>query len=175
MEIWKEIPGRERFMVSNLGNVKALAFQCVWRGRTMDRPEKLVKKSNHSAGYQVVALGDNKKHFIHRIVMLAFVGPPTGRQDVNHIDGNKHNNALENLEYCDRMHNVRHAIATGLQDNSGENNGQSKYRESDIRRAYQLVMDGASYTEANRLTGVSVGMIQQVVNGKRWKHLKLGV
>jgi hypothetical protein len=172
-EIWKDVKGREgMFQVSDQGRVRALPFQFTWRGRTLDRPGGIVKQSRHSGGYQVVSLRDNKKHYVHRLVMEAFAGE-SGDRDVNHIDGVKSNNCHTNLEYCDRLHNVRHAIATGLQDNGGEGNGMHKYKADSIRNAHRMVKCGATQSQAAQATGVSESTVQAVVTGRRWKCLNL--
>lgn len=98
---WRIIPGYEDYKVSNTGDV--------WHIKT----GKPTKSWEHDCGYLCVDLADingNKKHKrIHRLVMLAFVGePPKGQNDVNHKDGNKKNNNLDNLEYCSRSYNLRH-------------------------------------------------------------------
>jgi len=133
----------------------------------------IVKQSKHSGGYRVVALRDGRKHYVHRLAMAAFVGQEPSRTDVNHIDGDKSNNCLSNLEYCDRSHNVRHANATGLQDNSGEGNGMHKYTAEQIKDAHRLVQAGSTQREAARATGVAESTVQQVVTGNAWKCLGL--
>lgn len=150
-EEWRPVVGFEnQFEVSDLGCVKALPWDRPhWCGRNIPQPEKIVKQSRHSGGYLVVALRDGKKHYVHKLVMAAFV------------------------EYCDRLHNVRHAIATGLQDNAGEGNGMHRYTTEQIIAAYDDVRSGFSRREAAKRTGVSYGMVEQVVTGKRWKHLGL--
>lgn len=173
-EEWLPVVGFEgKFEVSNLGRVKVLAHSVRhWCGRDIAKPERIVKQSQHSGGYRIVALTDKKKHYVHRLVMLAFVGnPPVGMNDVNHIDGDKANNCLSNLEYCDRLHNVRHAIAVGLQDNSGEDNGMNKYSAASVSAAIQMVKNGATQRQAARATGVGEGVIQQTIAGRLWRCL----
>lgn len=174
-EVWKPVVGREfQFEVSSLGRVKALSHSVGhWSGQRIEKPERIVNQSRHSGGYKVVSLRDNRKHYVHRLVMAAFVGPADSGQDVNHIDGNKSNNALANLEYCDRLRNVRHAIAAGLQDNAGEANGMNKYSAKSVREAVQMVRGGASVKAAANSTGVGAATIKQVMKGRQWKHLLL--
>lgn len=177
-EEWRPVVGFEgKFEVSNHGRVKALPWELRhWCGKMIPQPEKLVALVKHSGGYRIVSLRQGtKKAYVHRLVMEAFVGPPGERQDVNHIDGNKANNRLDNLEYCDRLHNVRHAIATGLQDNAGEGNGMHRYTTEQVIAAHRRVEQGASQKQAAAETGVSVGMVSQIVKGKRWRHLGLPV
>jgi hypothetical protein len=174
-EIWKPVLGYEtQYEVSDLGRVKALAHTVAhWCGRRIPKPERIVTQSRHSGGYLIVALRTGKKHYVHRLVIAAFVGSAPSGRDVNHIDGDKTNNSLSNLEYCDRKHNVRHAIATGLQDNSGEGNGMNKYSAEAITLAHGMVQGGASCAAAARATGVGPATVEMVVAGKRWKCLGL--
>lgn len=179
-EEWLPVKGFEGlYEVSNQGRVKALPCEHRhWCGKKLPQPERLLTLTKHTGGYRMVALKNGQrsgiKRFVHRLVMESFVGDGFS-QDVNHINGNKTDNRLENLEYCDRLHNVRHAIATGLQDNSGQNNGMSKYSPDQIRDAHRLVQEGATQSEASRATGVSIGMVSQIVTGKRWKNLCLPI
>lgn len=172
-EVWRPVVGFvEQFEVSNLGRVKALPWERRhWCGKLIPQPESIVKQSKHNGGYRLVALRDGKKHYVHRLVMAAFIGDGSG-QDVNHIDGDKSNNRLDNLEYCDRLHNVRHAIRTGLQDNAGEGNGRHKYTTDAIEKSKRLLASGMTQREAARATGVAESTIQAVATGRRWKHLQ---
>lgn len=174
-EEWRPVLGFEgKHEVSNLGRVKTLAFNMRhWCGRDIPKPERIVEQSKHSGGYRIVALRDGKKHYVHRLVMAAFIGTSKPGQDVNHISGDKSDNSLANLEYCDRLHNVRHAIRTGLQDNAGEGNGMHKYTAAKIASAHAMVVRGATHQEASRATGVKESTIQQVAKGTRWKCLNL--
>lgn len=163
-EVWRPVVGFEdKHEVSSLGRVKTLPYERRhWCGLTIPQAVRILKQSPHSGGYRVVTLRDGKKHYVHKLVMAAFVGEADGR-DVNHINGDKSDNRLENLEYCDRLHNVRHAIATGLQDNGGEGNGMHKYTAEQITAAHHMVQSGSSQEAASRATGVHTETVRQVV------------
>lgn len=176
-EEWKPVAGSEgKFEVSNHGRVKALPWEFRhWCGKMIPQPEKILKQSRHSGGYRIVSLRQGtRKAYVHKLVMEAFVGPAEGR-DVNHIDGDKTNNRLDNLEYCDRLHNVHHAIATGLQNNGGEGNGMHRYTAEQITAAHRMVQRGSTYAEAAMAAGIGESTVEMVVSGKRWKCLGLPV
>ena len=113
-EIWKDIS--PDYQVSNYGNVKSLTL---WNGhRYVRRKEpKLLKPSISTTGYLKVKMridGIKKDFKIHRLVATAFIEPIPGKEFVNHLDGNKTNNDVSNLEWCNRSENMQHAYRTGL-------------------------------------------------------------
>lgn len=106
MEIWKDIVGYEgRYQVSNQGNVKSL---CYHRGSE----EKVLVPSEDTDGYLHVLLykkGKRKTCKIHRLVAEAFLNNSEELPSINHKDEDKHNNAVENLEYCTVGYNNRYS------------------------------------------------------------------
>ena len=103
-EVYKDIVGFEGiYQVSNFGNVK-------------NQHGKILKTYQINSGYLCLKLhdatGKRSGHLVHRLVATAFLDNP--KTEVNHIDGNKHNNTLTNLEWCTRSENIRHALDTGL-------------------------------------------------------------
>lgn len=115
MEIFKDIPEYEKvYQVSNLGNVKSLT-----------RPgakEKLLKGEIDQYGYIRISLtknGKTKKYKVHRLVMMTFNNTTDSSLQINHIDGNKKNNKLENLEWCTASYNTRHSYINNLNKTKG--------------------------------------------------------
>lgn len=110
-EVFKEIPSYEgKYWISNYGNVK-----------TFYQGKYFIKKSfKDKLGYLKISLSKNNERktvTIHRLVALVFVPNPYNYKEINHIDGNKENNYYENLEWCTRSQNVKHAFETGLKFN----------------------------------------------------------
>lgn len=104
MERWRDIPGYEGlYQVSSLGNVR--------------RGERIKKPHTDHGGYLTVWLSKNAKMKclkVHRLVAQAFIPNPDDKRTVNHIDGNKKNNGVENLEWATHSENIIHANKTGL-------------------------------------------------------------
>lgn len=108
-EIWKDIPNYEGlYQVSNLGRVRALKRKIKYKnGNCHTYPEK-IKNQVNSCGYLAVTLskkGQRRQIKVHRLVALAFIPNPHHYQQINHKDENKHNNQVDNLEWCNAKYN----------------------------------------------------------------------
>lgn len=109
-EIWKPIKGYEGlYEVSNLGRVKSIQRPSLYRGKyTRIIKERILKPNLKKEGYLDVHLRDRgRDHFfkIHRLVAIAFIPNPDNLPQINHIDENKLNNRVENLEWCTAHYN----------------------------------------------------------------------
>lgn len=114
-EIWKEVKNYEgKYLVSNKGRVRSLERKAS-DGRRVR--EKMLKQTLGKCPYissMLVGNGKNKRIYIHRLVAEAFLEEKPGRLIVNHLDGNKLNNNVNNLEWCTTKENNAHAIDNGL-------------------------------------------------------------
>lgn len=120
MEIWKTIPETDGlYSVSNFGNVRRNEHYTTVKPNIQKTnetvafyKEKLVKPYKDSSGYLVVSIrgikGNTIRKKIHRLVAQAFIPNPNGYDTVNHIDENKMNNSLENLEWVTAKENANH-------------------------------------------------------------------
>jgi hypothetical protein len=91
---------------------------------------------------------------------------------INHIDGNKTNNHISNLEWCTASHNQKHAIEIGLRNDMGEKNKNSKLTEQQVLEIRELYSSGNYYqTELSRKFNVSQRLICKIINRKTWTHI----
>lgn len=107
---------------------------------------------------------------------MAFIGPIPEGYEVNHIDGNKENNALENLEYVTRRQNIQHAIQTLGRDwkspkNAGGTHGMAKLTETDVVRLRTLHAEGWRLPRLAQEFGVGIASVSMIVNRKTWRHI----
>ncbi len=168
-ENWLPIPGYEgRYCVSDHGNVLHMDF------KKTGLPG-LLKPSPVRGGYLSVELwlgSESKRFTIHRLVMMAFVGPKPDGHNINHIDGNKLNNSSSNLEYVTFSENSKHSFRLGLQCNKGEQHSQARLNEEKVRDIRRRVKNGESKHALAKEFAVSYAAIHYVSTGKRWGHVK---
>ena len=113
MEEWRSIPGYEGlYEVSSYGRVKSLEKSYIKKNGIMDhKPEIILSPKNNGTGYFIVCLYKNKTHkyyLIHRLVALTFIPNPDNLPCVNHLDEDKTNNRVDNLEWCDHKYNMNY-------------------------------------------------------------------
>lgn len=171
MAQWRDIPGYEGFYkISDAGEI--------W---SIDDPARhnpkggLLKFDKSSHGYPRIYLykpPGRKRFQVHRLVMLAFVGPPPPKHEVNHKNGIHDDARLENLEYVTKSQNQRHSYDV-LKNviNNGSEHGMSKLTEADIRPIREARKSGESLQAIANRYGVNVPSISLIVNGKTWRHV----
>ena len=109
-EIWKPIKGYEgNYEVSNIGNVRSIDRIVKYsNGREYHKKGQRLIPTDNGKGYLIVGL-KNKNHYVHRLVADTFIEHPNGKDFVNHIDYNRKNNTVENLEWCTVSENIKHS------------------------------------------------------------------
>jgi len=169
-EIWLpvNIPGRgeltEFYSVSS-------------NGRIMNNKTKHILAALKSeAGYRFFKLSYKGKvsgFYAHRLLALAFIPNPESKPCVNHKDGDRANNSLENLEWNTSGENARHSVKRlGMSRFQGENNFASKLAEAEVKeiRAWWKTGDVTQASIAAQW-GISFQHVSDIVNGKRWAHI----
>lgn len=171
-EIWKDIEGYEgMYQVSSLGRVRSLNFKK--QNRT-----QVLNLGRTKKGYIRVTLR-GKSHLVHRLVAKAFLPQKEGCNIVNHIDENKRNNSVDNLEWCDALYNYEYSKYSNRQ--FGLYHPYHPYKEGTkrIRKPYKnnykvkqldrernLIRIFNSPVEASKELNLNRGSIYKCVNGQ---------
>ena len=169
-EIWRDVVGYERlYHVSNFGRVKSFH-----NGKT------IIRKPALSNGYLKVSLckdGSIRTHKIHTLVARAFIPNPKDKPFVNHIDADKTNNCVRNLEWTTQTENMQHASRMGLLKHrglKGSDNPSSKFSDEDIRYIRENCILGSKEfgTEAfAKIFGVHSKTISRIVHGEHYAEV----
>jgi hypothetical protein len=143
-EFWKDIMGYESiYQVSNLGKVKSLDRLLINKNnRKYILKGAFLKSSYDKRGYLIYQLSKNnikKTLKLHRILGKTFIENPNNLSEINHIDGNKNNNSLNNLEWCTTQHNISEAFNMGLMKRSKV----AKTKDGIIIKTYDSITNAA--------------------------------
>jgi len=171
VECWKPFLGYEGlYEISNRGRVKRVGKG---RGSKAGKIRALFKDDR---GYVFVILSKANKRTTKKIapiVAKVFIDNPQGLPEVNHKDGDKNHNYVENLEWVSRSKNMKHAFATGLHSTRGVRHPRTHLTEDDVRKIRLRHFEGATYAQIGREFEMSKGGIYCIVNRSTWKHVLL--
>lgn len=176
-EEWVEITGFPNYLISNKGRVKRISRLILGKsGSKYKLPEKIMSPVLSKAGYPSVLLtiGEAKLNFkIHRLVAKAFIPNPENKPQVNHKNGIKTDNNVDNLEWATASENVTHAFKTGLsQGKKGEANNSSKLTEREVLQIRHLfAMKVFDMEELSKKYKVTNKTIFNIVTRRVWKHI----
>jgi hypothetical protein len=141
-----------------------------------EKTNKILSPQLDKNGYEKVQMmsTDGKRHrySVHRLVLENF-SPIENMEhlQVNHIDGNKRNNHLSNLEWVTNYENIHHAIKTGLRNNNGENNPSAKLNENDIYKIVDLIKEKKSCAYIAKQFNVSASAIERIKRKETWTSI----
>lgn len=174
IEQWRPLAGKEdRYMISDSGNIKRLSYSytTTFRGKIINRllPESICKFSKLSQkGYKRINI-ENRTYFAHILVALTFIPNPNDYPQVNHVNGLKTDNRIENLEWCTNQMNRDHAVKSGLIARGEDFN--RKLKESDIRTIRFMIEKGHTYIAIGKIFDVKQQTISKIANKITWAHL----
>lgn len=178
-ELWKPVKGFEgEYEVSNFGRVKSLdTIQRRSNGRVMcdfKIKGKILKpfRTGKGDGYYTVSI-HGKFYKVHRLVATAFVPNPCNLPQVNHIDGDKTNNSVNNLEWVTNLENMQHAVRKGLRPLGGKvpNAKFTNEQVQEIRKEYEPNIRGKGIKALAKKYGVAYSTIKNILYGRKWKYV----
>lgn len=163
-EIFKQVKDYEGYYeISNIGNVRSTSY----------KGTRLLKPAKTKRGYLnvIFCVNQTKVHkLIHRLVAEAFIPNPRNLEQVNHINGNKEDNTVENLEWCTSEYNNQHALNRGLL-NRYEDRPEAKLTKELVLKIPELIKQGATTDDLKDLFKVSRRCIDNIFEGKNWTGL----
>ena len=183
-EIWKDIVGYDGlYQISNLGRVKNLSK--IWwmdKNNTHRRykPDTIIFNRIDNLGYSICTLYKNsigtKRIRIHRLVAEAFIPNPDNKPCVNHINGIKNDNRIENLEWCTYSENIQHAYDNGLKiSKNGKDHHHWNKQPTNLKLSEEQVIEIRNSClkqyELAEIYNVHQCTISRIKNKKRW-HFK---
>lgn len=162
-ETWKYIEGYEQhYLVSNLGNIKS----------KKGCKEKTLKPVTNKLGYCRVTLslsGVTRCFLVHRLVAILFIDNNKNKPQVNHINGNKRDNRVINLEWATSSENVSHGYKIGVsKGNVGEKNPSSKLSQEQVK---EIFLSKSKHKNLCQIYGVCKKTISNIKCGKSWSYI----
>lgn len=164
-EIWQNIANFENlYQISNYGNVKSLNYRKTGK-------EQILKPTTNNDGYKLVLLyknGSRKTLSIHRLVANAFIPNPNNLPEINHIDRDKTNNTVENLEWCTHKEN------TDYRDLTNKPVGHSILTKEEVKTIRKMKKIGEKCRKVweQHFNNMSLSGFEKVWYGCTWKEIK---
>jgi len=159
-EIWKKLDFNKLYEISSFGKVVSLQY---------GKRKLLSVNSLTVKGYVQITI-KRKKYLLHRLIAKNFIPEEIGRNEVNHKNGIKTDNRVENLEWVSRQENIEHAIKNNLHHH-GEKTGSSKLTEKEV---LEILESSLKYVKLAKIYNVSDSTIGLIKSRKRWKYLQKG-
>ena len=186
-ELWSNIDGfNSKYLISSLGRIKIKdntskrinnGVLCNYHQKEMIKSIKINDNKNEYVRVSLVHNGDNKTKtvYIHRLVAKAFIPNPKNLPEVNHINGKKSDNRIDNLEWCDKSYNMKHAIETlGFKANVSYLHDKRPVYQLDkdtneIIKSFDSISQAIKETGITHISGVCLGN-RRTAGGFKWKY-----
>lgn len=169
---WKDIVGYENeYQINQFGEIRTLKDSPKLKKYDVLKPQK--SKRNGYVYQMLYKNGKEKLLRVHRLVAMAFLPNPNNLPQVNHKDGNKQNNSVDNLEWCEQSDNMKHAYKNGLQIPSENqrkaiiNTNKLKQKKVCQIKDSEIINTFSGISEASRQTKISISCISRCCNLKR--------
>ena len=177
VEEWKSLKGivecGDYYEISNLGRLRSVDREVIAKNGTVRRFKGIIRKTKkNNRDYIMASLSLNDKDktvLIHRMVALAFLPNIDNLPEVNHIDGDKNNNRVDNLEWMTSKENQTHARNNGLSIQNGENSVNAKLtneQANEIRSLWNN--EGVSRIELSKKFNVSISVVARILRNEAY-------
>jgi hypothetical protein len=168
IERWKRFY-HNAYEISNFGRVRrAMRGKGTQVGRIL-KPQ--INGEGKYLAYQFFFRGKFKTFFIHSIVAKLFIGKKPRRYEVDHVDGNRHNNCADNLEYVTHLENLRRAVRRRIENGIGTKQRSVKLTPAAVRKIRKLINCGWQIKKVAARFAVYDSTILKIKFGKTWKHV----
>ena len=173
-ETWLPIPGYDGYEVSDFGNVRSYYLKGNHKRKRSPHPRTLAKRARSSGAYPSVSLpnpttGKYHSKAIHRLVMLAFVGPCPDGLEVAHLNGDPTDNRLSNLEYVTHQANESHKRRHGT-SGEGERNSNARLQGWQVAEVKFLAGKSAPQGKIAELFDISHKQVSDILRGRSWSQ-----
>ena len=174
-EIFKIIKYNPNYKISNLGRVISIGryYKNQFGNSNVKTKDRILKQYKTTNGYMQVDLCLDSKYIkigVHRLVAIAFIENPENKPEVNHIDGNRKNNCLTNLEWCTHGKNIQHSYKLENRSALGENNAKCKTNEKIVNEICIYLENGLKPSFIRDL-GYDYNLIRAIKARKNWNHI----
>jgi len=164
---FKTIPGFENYEASIFGEIRNKKS-----GRILS---SVLSGGNDDSRYPAVSLykdGNTTTQYVHRLVALTHINNPENKPQVNHIDGNKENNDISNLEWVTAQENIQHSHDNNLNNTvKGEDHHGAKLSSKQVLLIRKRRSTGETYGSIAESVGMAQSTIHAICSGKSWGHL----
>lgn len=161
-EIWKPVTGYEGlYEVSNLGRVKSLRNNIIMKDFLSNKGYKLIKLSKEKA---------RKAYSIHRLLAQAFISNKENKKYINHLNGIRNDNNINNLEWVTGRENNLHTSRI-MKRNTGETHGSAKLKKKDILEIRIMLRNNIPHSIITEEYGIVSSTISYINQRKTWRHV----
>jgi predicted XRE-type DNA-binding protein len=174
-EIWKPVPGFDgRIEASNFGRIRSKdKMKRIRDGRMAFHAGRIFKANPDRNGYPVVNVGLKSHALVHRLVALTFLPNPEGKPEVNHKNGVRNDNRLENLEWVTGSENTFHAFRVLRRrkvSQPGEAHHNARLNE-ELVKDIRVLCKHLSHEQVAGMFKVSRGQVSRIARGAAWRHV----
>ena len=160
--MWKQIENFD-YEINKIGEVRRISSK---------RVKKPYLRKDGYIGIQLYKSKNEKLNFqLHRLIAIAFIDKPIGKEFINHKDSNRQNNTIDNLEWVTKQENIIHGYKSGFASNRGSKNGFSKLNEEEVLEIRKKKIEGYTYQQLAALYNVSYNCIAGIIQKTNWKHI----